>query len=571
MLNLKRKLIENQPVQTFIDLPTLLQQEARQKKSGRLRIMGPNEQFVDIYLETGQVSQVALNGRPVKSAEKTFCNMFRWAHWSPWFSAGISPPVALASRRCESMEGLVLRAAKEEDDSCRYHDSEPPHETAKSSAETKLEQIESALGYIARFSEIDGWMLCDPAGAMVADDGLGSRKERFAACLVHLASTIQKVSEPLQLGDFVYASVTLGGRNLAVLPLRDYLLGFRLTAGAEPLPTAQRVATLLDMLPGATSSDEAGHSERWPHSLGNDTLPTDSRLAAILAPLHESSLVEGLLVTDGRGRDRASTLGVSKEVIGRLASSLCRSLRELRTVWRQIGDLSFVFAHEKKLLLKNLDGHGCLAILGRAGTNSVLLGMPAEVAREELIAMFSGEPGSPQAPKIELDPLQVREAARKLAMAFPDIEQGVRRFEAFLDTSHDRAAWMRGLGHELGQILIETKRLSSTSLEKAKRASGSLDDAIHDVIWPLLSTYSIGLGSAGKRRIQLISSAFCSAHEEAESPRGDFVRGLIEGLLEQMDLTQVEVVETRCQAMGHEACTFEISPDDVPARGDHDR
>ena len=521
--------------------------------------MGPSDQFVDIYLDKGQVACVTHNGSPIENIEKIFCSMFRWAHWSPWFSAGIAPPRASEDQPYDSMEGLVLRAAKEEDDSCRGHREPEPPKATSAPQESRVEQIESALGYIARFAEIDGWMICDPSGLVASSDGLGSRKERFAACLVHLATTIRNLSAPLELGEFIYASVTLGGRNLAILPLRDHLLGFRLTAGAEPLPTAERVASLLDLLPKTPSVEGSGPSEEPPGPAHEGPISSDGRLDSILSPLCEGTGIDGLLVADGRGRERASNLGIPKEAAGRLAALLGRRLRELRTVWRQIGDLSVVFAQEKKLLLKSLDGHGCLTILGHAGTNSVLLSMPAEVAREELIELFSGEPGALGAKRIEVDVLQAREAARKLAMSFPDIERGVRRFDAFLGSSHDRAAWMHALGHELGLLLIEKRRLSSTTLENAENASGSLEKAIQKVIWPLLSTYSIGQGSAGRRRIQLSSSAFCDAHEEADSPRGDFVRGLMEGLLEQMNLVGFEVTETRCQAMGHEACVFEVS------------
>ena len=112
MPNLLRKTTNDQLFQGALDLPTLLRQEAQKGKSGRLRIMGPYEQAVDFFLEQGWVYQVAKNGRPAKRAESVLAAMLRWAHWSPWFSAGLLPPLSLVDRRYQSMVGLLQRAAK---------------------------------------------------------------------------------------------------------------------------------------------------------------------------------------------------------------------------------------------------------------------------------------------------------------------------------------------------------------------------------------------------------------------------------------------------------------------------
>lgn len=112
MAELRRKPYDEQIFREALDLPTVLLQEARSGKTGRLRIMGPYEQHVDLYFETGRVFQVAYNGRPARHAEEILAAMLRWAHWSPWFSAGLQPPLSLVDRRYRSMRGLLQRAAK---------------------------------------------------------------------------------------------------------------------------------------------------------------------------------------------------------------------------------------------------------------------------------------------------------------------------------------------------------------------------------------------------------------------------------------------------------------------------
>ncbi|MEM7582212.1 MAG: V4R domain-containing protein [Acidobacteriota bacterium] len=562
---------DSQPIYELVDLPTLLQQKAEQRRTGRLRVVGPDEAYVDFFFDTRTIVYVSLNGHAVERERLigTLAAIFRWRRWNPELADGVAPPVRRADRLDEPLAGLLLRVAVAEDERML----EPGDDALAAPSERWLpsdvdREVQQALRQIVELEEVTGWMLCSESGEILTAEGLEASTEDVAASVLRLAQVASRTAQTLRLGRLCHATSVLDGFALLVLPVTSRYLGLRLAAGVPAHWIAERAEVLLGIRSEAALA--SGHATAMMALQAQPSAAPEGAgdIAAVLQPLSDRQDVGGLLVSTGGGPCPFTSLPARPETLAALGDDFERTFRELGTVWSDVGDVAFVCDQDSQLLLKNLAGTGTLAILCLSGVNLNLLNMPANVAAHELTDILAAGPtieaggstvfGSTVfGPTVDSEAIAL--AAERIAVSYPDIVGAVRRFESALPAGHDRAESLQVLGLRLAETLVDRALLPRRVLRAIRRVK-TLPRALKSVVWPILRRFTWDMGGVGRTSLSLKANAFCGLHQGASEPHGWFVRGLILGLLGKTNLPQVAIEETLCQATGDRRCLFEVTP-----------
>lgn len=142
--------------------------------------------------------------------------------------------------------------------------------------------------------------------------------------------------------------------------------------------------------------------------------------------------------------------------------------------------------------------------------------------------------------------LNLDDAMSRLSKTYPDIIGCLNEIGQTIDSDIHSAAF-RVLGAKLGQKFVDLKPLGK---------SASCEKVLTKSITPMLAEFSICQTQGN--RIIIDICPFCRG-KQSEKGVCFFALGMIEGAIGSYSGLQTHsVVESRCVAMGHEACEFTV-------------
>jgi len=151
----------------------------------------------------------------------------------------------------------------------------------------------------------------------------------------------------------------------------------------------------------------------------------------------------------------------------------------------------------------------------------------------------------------------IEELADQIVVDYPKILRYVDAFEERIPGNQDRGQQLRMLGRQVGARLGQ----GDANLHEAQTLNQALQNGVVPILDRIAEPEVVGsdirvrLSIFTRRQVNTMDLVF-----GGEASRCDFLSGMIEGMIADVDLLpNVHVEETRCRTNGDEFCLFQVA------------